>query len=111
MLQAGKLDQRIALREPSQVRGTSGGFKKGWIDRPAMWAAVRHLSGNERRATSVGGEVAVARTEFTIPYREGVTARWGVLYLGRHYNIQHVNDFMARREYLILTCDTGLNDG
>lgn len=112
MLQAGKLDQRIALRQPSTVRGRSGGFTTGWLDLPEMWAAVRHLSGNERLASSAaGGQVAVARTEFTIPYRPGITAQWGVLYQGRHYNIAHVNDFMARREFLILTCDTGLNNG
>lgn len=112
MLQAGKLDQRITLRAPSRTRGASGGFKKEWVDQPPMWAAVRNLSGNEQPATgAAGGRVAVARTEFTIPYRADVSAEWGVLYQGRHFNIVHVNDLMARRECLILTCDTGMNDG
>ncbi len=112
MLQAGKLDQRITLRAPGRTRGASGGFKKQWIDQPPMWAAVRNLSGNETASTGVaGGRVAVARTEFTIPFRPDVSAEWGVLYQGRHYNIAHVNDLMARRECLILTCDTGMNDG
>ena len=111
MLQAGKLDQRLSLRQPAPAKGASGGFTRGWVTLPPMWGAVRHLSGTERRATSAGGEVAEARTEITIPYRAEVTAQWSVLYQGRHYNIRHVNDFMARREFLILTCDTGVNDG
>lgn len=77
-----------------------------------MWAAVRNLSGNERPASgAAGGQVAVARVEFTIPYRPDVTTQWGVLYQGRHHNIVHVNDLMARKECLILTCDTGANNG
>lgn len=111
MLQAGKLDQRITLRSPQQTRGASGGYQQTWLDHPDCWAAVRNLSGTERSATTgAGGEVAVARVEITIPWREDVTERWGVLYRGRHHNIKHVNDLMARRETLILTCETGLNN-
>lgn len=112
MLQAGKLNQRIVLQALAISKGTSGGVNKAWSDvATSVPAAVRHLSGNERRASSAGGQVAEARTEFTIRYRAGVTAKMRVLYQGAVYNIRHVNDFMARREFLILTCDTGASDG
>lgn len=111
MLQAGKLDQRIVLRAPQTTRGASGGMKTAWTDFPPIWASVRHLSGNEQRLTSQGGAAAVARTEITIPYRADVTEQWSVIHRGKRYNIQHVNDLMGRRERLILTCDTGANDG
>ncbi|SFU81694.1 phage head-tail adaptor, putative, SPP1 family [Paenacidovorax caeni] len=113
MLQAGKLTQRITLQAPVVARGRSGGQSKTWTDAATdVPAAVRNLSGNERRASSsAGGEVAQARAEFTLRWRPGITAQMRVLYGGAIYNIVHVNDFMARREFLILTCDTGLNDG
>ena len=112
MLNAGKLNQRIALQTPTIGKGTSGGVVKGWAEVAGnLPAAVRHLSGNERQASSAGGQVAEARTEITIRYRAGVTAQMRVLYQGAAYNIRHVNDFLAKRESLILTCDTGVNNG
>jgi len=111
MLQAGKLTQRIVLQACVVTKGASGGVVKGWQEVAQVWTAVRHLSGNERRATGAGGQVAEARTEFTIRHRAGVNAQMRVLYGDAVYNIRHVNDFMARREFLILTCDAGGSDG
>lgn len=111
MLQAGKLDKRITLQAPAITRGASGGVGKAWTEIAQVWAAVRNMSGNERAASSAGGQVAEARTEFTIRYRSGVTAQARVLYAGAVYNIRHVNNFMERGESLILTCDTGVNNG
>ena len=112
MMQAGRLNRRITLQSLTVSKGASGGMTKTWVNfASSVPAAVRNLSGNERRATSVGGQVAEARTEFTIRYRSGVTAEMRVLYAGAVYNIRHVNDWMGKRESLVLTCDTGVNDG
>lgn len=111
-MDAGKLDRRITLEYPSQAQGASGGVQSTWVAVPPVWASVRNFNGAERRATAAGGgEVAVARTEFTIRYRADVTPLWRVAYGGRYYNILHMNNFMERNESLILTCDTGANDG
>lgn len=107
----GKLDQPITLQASTVSKGSSGGIVKAWADVAKCWASVRHLSGNERQSSSAGGQVAEARTEITIHWRPGVTAQMRVLHRGMAYNIRHVNDLMARRECLILTCDTGVNDG
>ncbi|KAB2902134.1 MAG: phage head closure protein [Burkholderiaceae bacterium] len=113
MLQAGKLTQRVTLQSVTVGKGASGGVEKQWADIAAgLPAAVRHMSGNERQATAAaGGQVAEARTEITIRWRPGITASMRILYGGSVYNIRHVNDFMARREFLVLTCETGVNDG
>lgn len=111
MQQAGKLDRRVTLQGVDITRGTSGGVVKGWADIATVWAAVRNLSGNERAASSAGGQVAEARTEITIRYRPGITAQARVLYQGAVYNIRHANNLMERNETLILTCDTGVNNG
>lgn len=110
-MKAGQLDQRITLQAPTVSKGASGGMAKAWVDVATIWAAVRHLSGNERRASSAGGEVAQARTEFTIRTRPGVTAQLRVLYRGKIYNITHVNSYTDRDAWMLLTCDTGVNDG
>lgn len=110
MLMAGKLDQRVTLQTPTVSRDTSGGMTTTWADVATVYAAVRNLSGNERRATSHGGEVAEARTEITIRYRTGVHAQMRCLHRGVSYNIRHINNFMAKNESLILTCDTGLQN-
>ena len=113
MLRAGSLNQRVALQSQQVSKGSSGGMRKEWSDVATdIPAAVRHLSGNERQATSLaGGVVAEARTEFTIRWRTGVDASMRILYDGAIYNIRHVNDFMAKRESLVITCDTGINEG
>ncbi len=111
-MRAAVFNQRITLQARTVTRGTSGGANKVWSTVAEVWAAVRNFSGNERAAsTQAGGQVAEARTEFTLRWRSGVTADMRVLYQGRTYNVRHVNDLMARRETLILTCDTGVNDG
>ena len=112
MIRAGRLDRRITLQSLTVAKGASGGMKKTWANfATGIAAAVRNLSGNERQASSAGGQVAEVRTEFTIRYRTGVTADMRVLYAGAVYNIRHVNDWMGKRESLVLTCDTGVNDG
>lgn len=112
MMQAGRLNRRITLQNLTVSKGASGGMKKTWANfATSIAAAVRNMSGNERQASSAGGQVAEARTEFTIRYRSGVTADMRVLYAGAVYNIRHVNDWMGKRESLVLTCDTGVNDG
>lgn len=113
MLKAGTLTKRVTLQSRQVSKGRSGGIQKDWIDAATnIPAGVRHLSGNERQASSeAGGQVAEARTEFTIRWRIGVTAGMRLLYEGAIYNIRHVNDFLAKRESLVLTCDTGMNAG
>lgn len=111
-MQAGKFDKRIRLEAEVTTQGAAGGVKTAWTEVATVWASVRNFSGGERRSTGAGGgEVEVARTEFTIRYRPGVTAKMRVVFKGAVYNIAHVNNFMERNESLVLTCDTGANDG
>lgn len=112
MLHTGKLDRRIVIEAPARTKGAAGGHTATWsaVGSP-LFAAVRNLSGSERRLTKQGGQVAEERTEFTIHYREGITAEMRVVYRGRFYNIRHVNNFKEADRYLVLTCDTGLNNG
>lgn len=112
-MQAGKLNERITIQRLEQTQGSSGGIVRLWQDfvdkRPA---SRRDFNGAEKAATAAaGGEVATARTEFTIRWMPGVDATMRVIHDGQFHNIRHVNNFAGRRESLILTCDTGVNDG
>lgn len=102
-----ELDKRITLQQPTRAKEGNGGTSVTWSDLDTVWAKVRHLSGNEKSATSKGGEVAVARTEIIIRYQPDITEKSRVAYRGKVFNIRHVNNVREADEWLILTCDTG----
>jgi SPP1 family predicted phage head-tail adaptor len=111
-MRAGRLIQRITIEKPTAVTGQSGGTKKTWAPHLVDIAAGRrNPSGNERRATSHGGEVAEARVEFEIRYRPGITEQMRVKHKGKFFNIKHVNNVNEENDRLIPTCDTGVNHG
>lgn len=109
---AGQLNQQITIEQRTGTKDAEGGMVDSWTDFAAnLWAKVNHLSGNERSATAKGGGKLEARTEFTIYYLDGVTNKMRVKFNNKYYNIRHLNNFMEGNEYLIITCDTGGNDG
>ena len=113
-MQAGKLTERVRIQRLDMGQGRSGGMKRTWLDLVPydLPASRRDYSGSEKSATArAGGEVAIARTEFTIRWMPGVDATMRVVHDGQFHNIRHVNNFAGRRESLVLTCDTGGNDG
>lgn len=110
-LQAGQLNRRITLESLVQTKDSEGGMVDSWSAVATVWAKVDNLSGNDRRATSHGGQVAEARTEFTIRHRSDLNAKMRVNYSGKKYNIRHLNDFAEAHRFVVLTCDTGVNDG
>jgi len=113
MLQSGKLRERITIECPQIARDGSGGMVAGWgVFAERVAASRRDFSGEEKPATAAaGGAVATARVEFTTHWRPGVDATMRVRHDGQYFNIRHVNNFAGRRQSLILTCDTGVNDG
>ena len=108
MLQSGKLDRRITLVQPTVTKDAAGGIASAWADVATVWASVRTFAGDEKEQTKSGGQTAVARTEFTVRYRAGVTAAMRVRFAEKLYEIRFVNDWMDRHEFILLTCDTGV---
>ncbi|WP_194720818.1 phage head closure protein [Noviherbaspirillum malthae] len=109
-----KLIHKIDVEQLVQTRGASGGRQEAWSIVAGMArtpAFVNELNGNERRATSHGGEVGEARAEIFIRYRDGLDSTMRVVYDGRYFNIRHIKPLQGRRKWLLLTCDTGVNDG
>lgn len=113
-MRAGKLTERVRIQTVEIGRTKGGGQERTWLDLLPydLPASRRDFSGTEKPATALaGGEVATTRTEFTIRWMPGVNATMRVVHDGEFFNIRHVNNFAGRRESLILTCDTGVNDG
>ena len=114
---AGDLTRRILIEKLTQTKDSSGGMVDTWAADTAVgsagyvWAKVMNLSGNERNATSHGGKVPEARTEFTVRYNVNVMPKHRISYAGKLYDIQHVNNYKEQNKFLILTCNTGVNDG
>lgn len=110
-MSAGTYEKRIIIQRRILVKGAGAGHKYNFADVCTPRARVRGKSGVERKATSKGGEIAEARTEFAIRYRPGITEDMRVIYKGRFYNIKHVLNVNEGNYELLLTCDTGANDG
>jgi len=105
------LNRRIVIEALTQTKDTQGGMVDSWAVAFTVWAKIMNLSGNERTLTTHGGDVPEARTEFTVRYNSGITAKHRINYAGKLYNIKHVNDFNEQHRFIILTCDTGVNQG
>ena len=107
-----QLDTRIRIEARTTTKGASGGIQTAWALHQECWAQRRDMSGNERSAsTAAGGQVAVARVEFVLRAREGITAQMRVVHKGQIFNIAHVKPLADYPGWMILTCDTGLNNG
>lgn len=112
----GSLTRRITIEQLALTKDAQGGMVNSWSSFAAVWAKVMNLPGGARHGdktpvTSHGGVVPEARTEFTIRYRDDITAQMRVNYNGRLFNIRHINNWNEENRFQILTCDTGLNDG
>lgn len=108
---AAQLNRRIAIESLNQTKDSSGGMVDSWTLLSNVWAQIKNLSGNEKKITAYGGQVAEARTEFTIRFINGLTTKHRINYNGKKYNIKHINDWNEEHRFLVVTCDTGLNDG
>lgn len=110
------LNKRIAIERLEISKGTSGGQQRRWMPwLQGLHSAVRHLSGAERRASSIGGEVGVSVTEFRIRARPQIQPEMvpdlRVMFGGVPYDIKHINPLFEGGAWIVLTCEMGANDG
>lgn len=108
---AGKLNTPIVIEALTQTKDSFGGMVDSWATFANAWARVMHLSGNEKKITAYGGQAAEARTEFQFRLIDGLTTKHRIVCDGKVYNICHINPFNNENHFVIVTCDTGVNDG
>ena len=108
---AADLKHFIVIEALTTGKDSHGGMTNTWGSFSTAWAKIKHLSGDEKHLTAYGGQVGEAKTEFTIRHLPNITTQHRIVYGGKVYNIKHVNDYMEEHRFMIVTCDTGLNDG
>lgn len=104
-MRIGKLDQRVTIQEPTEVRDASGGFTLTWANigtAPTVWAAVEPSSAGETRE----GEKATARASYSVRmrYRADITAKIRLSWRGRTLQIEGIPSGSLRSRELILNC-------
>jgi SPP1 family predicted phage head-tail adaptor len=111
-MRAGDLNRRITIEQRAHTSSrTTKNSPLAWSPVATVWAAVNYRSGEERNAARQGGEVAVARTEFTIRAMSGLDTTMRVRYDGKLFNMRFINDVFDAHRSMILTCDTGASEG
>ncbi|MGF6976359.1 SPP1 family predicted phage head-tail adaptor [Paraburkholderia sp. JPY465] len=108
-MRIGKLNRRVSLQQPTEVRDELGQPMPGWSELARPWAYVRYLNGKEY-ATS-GTEVSGATASVRIRYRQDVTASMRIVHGSTILNVLAVLPDEGDREYIDLACNTGANDG
>jgi SPP1 family predicted phage head-tail adaptor len=108
---AGSLNKLIIIEALTQTKDSSGGMVDSYSTFATVWSNVMHLSGNEKKLTAYGGQVAEARTVFKIRHLTGLTTKHRIAHDGKKYNIRHINPYNEENNFMLVTCDTGLNDG
>lgn len=111
MMEAGKLDDRVAFDAPTGSVTATGGQVTGWTEQiAAVWANIRYLRGGETviAARLTGRQPAVVTLRSSAAAR-AITTDWrmrdlrsGVVYAVR--SIVRSDD----RAYLELTCESGV---
>jgi head-tail adaptor len=108
---AGKLNTPIVIESLTITPDDFGGMVNTWTLFANTWARVMHLSGNEKKLTAYGGQAPEARTEFQIRDLPGLITLHRIVCDGKIYNIKHINPYNEEHHFMIITCDTGMNDG
>lgn len=82
----GRMDRRITIERPAEVRDGSGSVTMGWTPLVSdIWAQVTRAPGRE--FLSAGAVQDAGEIVFRIRYREGITPACRVFYGGAYYSV------------------------
>ena len=109
-MQAGALNQRITIQQPSAAKDVLGQRVETWADVATVWASAQPLRGREFFAA--GQMQSEAAVKFTIRHRAGLAGNMRVLWRGvPHALVAEPMDVDGRMERLELMCAAGVRDG
>lgn len=106
MLQAGKLDQRVTIMAPVEVRDPNySAVTRTWQPLATVWAAVEPLQGRElERNRELGSEISLrVRVRFS-PEISAISSKMRLDNGGKLYEIQAVLNPFQGDEQLHLLC-------
>ncbi|OCL28412.1 phage head closure protein [Gilliamella sp. wkB171] len=106
----GRLRQRITLQKFESYRDPFGQVIKEWKDIATVWAEVKAVTGKELMLSQQ--EMSSITIRIYIRYRKDIDTTWRIKHLivgSQYLNIKAVLPD-AKRTYLELLCEGGLND-
>lgn len=99
----GSMDKRIKIMRCTATQDADGYTGRELKTVCECWASFNRMSGTE--VYKAGGDFAEVKARFLIHYRSGIDRKMIVLYGGHYYEIQYVNDYGDRREYIELIAE------
>lgn len=99
-MRAGALRHTITIQTRTVTRDSYGGETETWADSATVPASVESLSGREYWAARQTMASEIVR--FRIRWRQGVTADCRIVWDGRTWDIESVQDPDGRRRELVI---------
>lgn len=99
-MQAGKLDRKILIEQPTETRDSYGEPVATWATLATVFGQKLDVRGTERFQSEqqLGEEV----TRFLIRYRSDVTAKMRLTVEGKVYDIEGIAEVAGRHRWLEL---------
>lgn len=102
-MEAGKLDRRVRLQAPAEMKNAIGEGVRSWVDIATVWAQIEPLSSRELLAQR--REVSDVSTRIRIRYRPGITAAMRIVHGSNVYRIDGAPiDVDDEQRELVLNC-------
>lgn len=96
-LYAGRLDRRIAIQNPIELRNATGEKSITWPNGISVWAGVEPLNGREGLESDQ--ITAMSMTKFYIRFISAISEKSRIVYNGKNYDIHSIRE-LGRREGL-----------
>lgn len=101
-MQAGRLDQRITIKQKVATQDTFGGEVITWSDVCTVWAQVQPITGREYLQGKQLQEEATARIR--IRHRAGIVPAMRVYLGSRTFDINDVQNIDTANKEMVLMC-------
>ena len=106
-MNAGKLRHRIEIQHSVITKNAYNERIESWQTWAFVWAQVSPLMAlaREEFVSGAAQEVATARRQVRIRYRQGVTVKMRIIWEGKTLEIRNVLDPDERRREYVLLCE------
>lgn len=97
----GRMDHRIALREPTMTRGSDGSPSRSFTNARFVWAEVLDIKSDEPVGTD--GQRTILTKRFRIRYQKdlAIDTTWQIVWNSKTYHIHSILDKSSQRNVYI----------
>lgn len=105
----GDLKHRITFQQLTTVANANGFGEESWADWKTVWAKVENLSAREYWAAKA--MQAENTLKFTVRYLSGVLPSMRIIFAGKPYNIETIDDVQLSHTYLEIKASEVFSSG